>query len=282
MYCVCFFGSFLSIQLATYGVAEKDMGYCFLLASGPYLVSCILFPILLKNMPRKLQAVICFAVSGLSIGMMGPTRLFGLPDKLAVVLTGLFFLGFVQALSFIPVLPEVVDMLTIEYKLVEGVDEETEGLLHDTIAALYNLWYSSGSLLSPILGGFLYDKVGYKGTMDVSMFLILGLAVLYFFGNCGANVYKKTKEEMDEVKRLKAIQDKIKKNKSKDKDEEASPLSSDVEDSPTKVATSEQLEETTALAINLEAIETIEKNEEDKEILEEDDADQAADPTGTQ
>ena len=54
MYCVCFFGTFLAIQLLTYGVKEEDMGYCFLLASGPYLVSCIIFPILLKNMPRKL------------------------------------------------------------------------------------------------------------------------------------------------------------------------------------------------------------------------------------
>lgn len=93
MYCICFFGSFLALQLGTYGVAEEDMGYCFLLASGPYLLSCIIFPILLKNMPRKLQAVICFFVSAISIGFMAPT--FGLPDKLIFVLVGMFFLGFV-------------------------------------------------------------------------------------------------------------------------------------------------------------------------------------------
>ena len=162
-YCVCFFNSFLAIQLnSVYLVEQQNMGYIFILASGPYLLSCILFPQLLKNTPRKLQAVISFLVSGISVGFMGPsTLLFFLPNRLEVILVGMFFLGFVQALSFIPVLPEVVDMITIEFKLIEGTDEETEQLLHDTIAALYNLWYSSSSLLSPIIGGALYDTVGY-------------------------------------------------------------------------------------------------------------------------
>ena len=74
MYCVCFFGGFLAIQLnSVYHVAQENMGYCFILASGPYLLSCIIFPQLLKKMPRKLQAVISFFVSGISVGLMGPS-----------------------------------------------------------------------------------------------------------------------------------------------------------------------------------------------------------------
>ena len=151
-----------------------------------------------------------------------------------VVLIGMFFLGFVQALSFIPVLPEVVDILTIEYKLVEGTDEETEGLLHDTIAALYNLWYSSSSLLSPILGGLLFDTVGYKGTMNISMAGILLITAVYYFYNCGTKIFETTKIEMDEVKRLKGIKeklDKIKKGLSID-DESPSPVSEAEPESP--------------------------------------------------
>ena len=71
MYCVCFFGAFLSVWFNTYyGVPEEDMGYCFLLASVPYLLSCIIFPIILKKMPRKLQAVICFFVSGIALSLI--------------------------------------------------------------------------------------------------------------------------------------------------------------------------------------------------------------------
>ena len=100
-------------------------------------------------------------------------------------------------------------MLSIEYKLIEGTDEETEGVLHDTIAALYNLWYSSSSLISPIIGGALYDSVGYKSTMDITMIGILIVTIIYFKFNCGFKVYQTTREEMKEVNRLKEIKNKI-------------------------------------------------------------------------
>lgn len=99
-------------------------------------------------------------------------------------------------------------MLAIEYKIVEGVDEETEGLLHDTIAALYNLWYSSSSLVSPIVGGFLYDLVHYHNAMVITMIMTFILTGVYFFCNCGPKVYQNTREEMAEVARLKAIKEK--------------------------------------------------------------------------
>lgn len=101
----------------------------------------------------------------------------------------MFFLGVVQALSFIPVLPEVVDQITIAYKIVEGTDEETEGLLHDTIAAMYNLWYSSASLLSPIIGGLMFDVIHYRNTMSLNMVFMLVITGVWFFCNCGLKVY---------------------------------------------------------------------------------------------
>lgn len=117
-------------------------------------------------------------------------------------------------------------MLTIDYKIVEGTDEETEGILHDTIAALYNLWYSSSSLLSPIIGGFLFDLVGYRNTMNITMAMILLITGVYFFFNCGFKIYEKTRIEMDEVKRLKGIKEKIEKMKKGElvDDESPSPL----------------------------------------------------------
>ena len=114
-------------------------------------------------------------------------------------------------------------MLTIEHKLIEGTDEETEGLLHDTIAALYNLWYSSSSLLSPIIGGFLFDIVGYKGTMNLSMVAILIVTAVFFFQNCGFKVYELTAIEMKEIERLKAIKEKIEKIKKGESVEEEGP-----------------------------------------------------------
>lgn len=85
--------------------------------------------------------------------------------------------------------------------------------MHDTIAALYNMWYSTGSLLSPIIGGFLFDTVGYHGTMDISMTAVFIAALLYFFFNCGTKVYQTTAAEMKELERLKEIKIKLDKYK---------------------------------------------------------------------
>jgi hypothetical protein len=55
MYCVSFNGPFLSKHLRkAYGVSEKNMGYCFLMASLPYLISCVILPPFLKKVPRRL------------------------------------------------------------------------------------------------------------------------------------------------------------------------------------------------------------------------------------
>lgn len=102
----------------------------------------------------------------------------------------MFILGFIQPMCFLTVLPEVIDSIFIKYQIIEGTAKETEGLLHDNISALYNLWYSSASLFSPIMGGFLYDKVGFRKTMDLSMFSMLFFAVFYTIFNCGFGVYK--------------------------------------------------------------------------------------------
>ena len=50
-------------------------------------------------------------------------------------------------------------MVVIQYKIVEGVNEETDGIMHDTIAALYTLFYNLSSFLSPLIGGLLHDFV---------------------------------------------------------------------------------------------------------------------------
>lgn len=223
MYCVSFYSAFLAVQLEeVYGVPEAQMGYCFLLASGPYLIACIVLPAVLKNVPRRLQMIICFLVSSISIGLMGPSEFFVvLPDTLPVVLIGMFFLGFIQPLSFIPCLPEVIDQVTLYYQVVEGVDEEFDGIMHDSIAAIYNLFYSSSSFLSPIFGGFLHDHVGYKRTMDISMFLMGGIALLYICFNCTCRVYSKTAAENGELEKLQAVKHRYNALREKEKDLDA-------------------------------------------------------------
>ena len=95
MYNVSFFNSFLSVELTNeHGVNKEDMGYYFSILSFSYLCSAIIIPIAFKKVPRKVQFIICFALTSVAMALMGPSKLLGFPKSLTCILMGLPMLGF--------------------------------------------------------------------------------------------------------------------------------------------------------------------------------------------
>ena len=68
---------------------------------------------------------------------MGPSDLLGFPNKIELVLIGMFIIGSSVSLSFTNSIPEAIDTVITKYKVVEGVDEEMDGLMNDSISSLY-------------------------------------------------------------------------------------------------------------------------------------------------
>ena len=131
---------------------------------------------------------------------MGPTFI---PDHLAVVCAGMLMIGGVCCLSFIPCLPEAIDQTMIRFRIVEGANEELDTAVHETLSSLNTLIINASSLVSPIIGGALYDSFGYVLTSQVSAVLMLLLTCLYLFFNCSFNVFSDTKKEQDILQELK-------------------------------------------------------------------------------
>lgn len=113
MHCVSFFTSFMAITFEMkYGIAEENMGYYFACLSGPYFLAAITFPVFFGKLPRKFSFTVCYLVSSVAIGLMGPSNLLGLPEKnLPLLMVGMSILGYVQIFTFIPCLPEVMDAI---------------------------------------------------------------------------------------------------------------------------------------------------------------------------
>ena len=130
-YNISFFNSFLSVQLNDSGISKKNIGFCFMLLSMPYFIATMTTPYCCKKVPRKLQFVICFAVSTFSFALMGPSELLDLPQHVYIVLIGMTFLGFIQALCFIQSLPEAIEVFQQQYKIVDGADQELDNKLND-------------------------------------------------------------------------------------------------------------------------------------------------------
>ena len=116
---VSFFNVMLTLHLKDdFHVKVNQMGYYFALVSTPYMLSSILFPKLFKNTPRKLWFIICFFSSAFGFMLMGPSLLFGFNDKLRTLEIGLFLVGLMQALVFIPSFPEAYDSHQQKYKII--------------------------------------------------------------------------------------------------------------------------------------------------------------------
>ena len=187
MWAVSYFSSFLSLRFKShYGMKDYQMGYYNLFLSGPYLFCCLLLTKACKDVPKRLQFVLCFI--GCTIGsiLMGPTFV---PDHLTVVCAGMLLVGSVVSLTTVNCLPEAIDLTQIRFRVVEGVDKELDSTINDTLSSLFTTIFSTGSLLSPIIGGYLYDQFGYVITTQVSAVLMTITTLIYFTFNCGFSVY---------------------------------------------------------------------------------------------
>ena len=78
-------------------------------------------------------------------------------------------------------------------------------------------------LISPIIGGILYDAVGYHTTMDICSLTLILCAVAYVFCNSGLTLMRDHKQQIEDLKDLKRVHEEIgeiKKNKNKHFSEE--------------------------------------------------------------
>jgi predicted MFS family arabinose efflux permease len=84
---------------------------------------------------------------------------------------GLFILGFSQSMSFVPALPEAIDCT------VERLGDHEE--VHNTVSSLFTLMWSSGVLSGTLLGGLMYDRIGFDSSIKVAILLMILVTPLY-------------------------------------------------------------------------------------------------------
>ena len=207
MYNVSFFTVFLALHLQKeFLVQADDMGYYFALLSFPYFFSALLVPALFGGMPRKLQFILCFFLTALGFMLMGPSSVLGLPNVKYLIMLGLPLTGFVQALVFIPSLPEAIEVIQQKYKIVEKSNIELDNKLNDVMGSMFALAYNLSGLIAPIIGGLMYDSlsqdenISYRKTMDINMFFELLAAFIFIIFNCGRVFHDNAAQKADLAK----------------------------------------------------------------------------------
>ena len=114
----------------------------------------------------------CF-VSVLVNFMIGPSQILGLPNSLYIMAFGQLASGVVYAFLLVPVLPEMIDSVSVLYP-------KDEVIVNDLSSAIFSSIQGVGSIFGPIYGSMLTKYFNFRLTADSVALIMLIYSILYF------------------------------------------------------------------------------------------------------
>lgn len=170
------------------GIGEDDIGLIISLGALTYAITS---PIIghFKNIPRLYVTLFAFINSVVGLILFGPSPILGLPNHYGLIIAGIGLMGISASLIVVPLLPELIDAV----KEKEHIPESQ--LLNDKASAVYNTSQAVGSIIGPILGGFLQELVGFRSTCDIMALGAAAFTVVYFAFNVVPYMLKSKQEK---------------------------------------------------------------------------------------
>ncbi|KAH0515062.1 MFS-type transporter SLC18B1 [Microtus ochrogaster] len=156
--CFGFLDPILSLfVLEKFNLPAGYVGLVFLGLALSYTISSPLFGLLSDRMPnlRKWFLVFGNLITAVCYMLLGPVPILHIKSQLWLLVLVLVVNGFSAGMSIIPTLPE---MLSCAYEngFEEGIS--TLGLVSGLVGAMWSV----GAFMGPMLGGFLYEKIGFE------------------------------------------------------------------------------------------------------------------------
>ncbi|CAO2628285.1 MFS-type transporter SLC18B1 [Lemmus lemmus] len=177
--CFGFLDPILSLfVLEKFNLPAGYVGLVFLGLALSYTISSPLFGLLSDRMPnlRKWFLVFGNLITAVCYMLLGPIPILHIKSQLWLLVLVLVVNGFSAGMSIIPTFPE---MLSCAYE--NGFEEglSTLGLVSGLVGAMWSV----GAFMGPMLGGFLYEKIGFEWAAAIQGLwaLISGLAMGLFY-----------------------------------------------------------------------------------------------------
>ena len=169
---------------------------CFTYAFASPLVG-----VLCQKIKRRYITCMAFILCAISLFLLGPSKMLGLPETLGLTLAGIGFLGFSVAFLFVPLLPEIIAAVAEKNNL------ENSPFLSDKASGIYNSAYGIGNCLAPIIGGTITASygnpiTGFRSCCDIMGICSLSFSVVYL-------IFAIIPAHLDEKKIAKRRQDKL-------------------------------------------------------------------------
>ena len=185
-----FYQSILSVHLLeTYQLGADYNGFIFAVPCLTYCLSTPHVSFFIDRVSSRRQFILlslllCFV----SLLLAGPSPTLGFGNSLWLLVFGLGMNGVAAGFAFIPIYPEIMEAVMEN----EGIREETDELC-DKVAGIYGTFFSLGSMIAPVFGGFLGQSLGYRGSCDVVALITLCFVFIYFLANTAGAKKKSTR-----------------------------------------------------------------------------------------
>ena len=195
-----FIYGFIATTLTDVGLADSQVGFVYSAEMFAYLIGCLFMACLCNNVPRKLSYFICFLIFVVALLLMGPSWILGFPRDKWFIIASFFLLGFNQVLLYIPIIPEMIERLQVDFDIVEERDPVLFSSLNDKVNDVYAFIYALSEFISPLIGTMLYKQLGQRITCDYLAFFNLTYALILFIFNCGTNVFAENRHFTQKLK----------------------------------------------------------------------------------
>ncbi|XP_005389276.1 PREDICTED: MFS-type transporter SLC18B1 isoform X2 [Chinchilla lanigera] len=177
--CFGFLDPILSLfVLGKFNLPAGYVGLVFLGLALSYTISSPLFGLLSDKMPHLRKWLLVFGnlITAACFMLLGPAPILHIKSQLWLLVLILVVNGVSAGMSIIPTFPEVLSC-AYENGFEEGLS--TLGL----VSGLTSAMWSVGAFIGPMLGGFLYEKLGFEWAAAIQGLwpLISGLAMGLFY-----------------------------------------------------------------------------------------------------
>ena len=142
-----------------------------------YILNTVLVAQYCKVISRRAVIFIGLTFFSVSLYLIGTSPMLGFRDSQRIILSGLMLLGFSAAMITIPLLPEVLNSLELEYPNLAGEE------LNNVVAGYFNSCIGIGEALGPISAGWLVSSGGFRGSCDIIGTVMLSFTILFFICN---------------------------------------------------------------------------------------------------
>ena len=98
-------------------------------------------------------------------------------------------MGIFQYFVFIPIIPEMLERVTVELDAVEGEDPDLDAAIYDKVNDAYGFVYALAMFIGPLIGGQMYTTLNAPKTADYIAISNIVVGAILFFFNCGPFVF---------------------------------------------------------------------------------------------